>query len=58
MLAETAVPRCPQFSRGPDDVIGCGSTNVAWDKSDKVFDCLDCDIWFSRAQAFDERGPE
>ena len=49
-----AVPTCPTAKVGPDGhehtLAGCGSTNVAWDGSE-VFDCLDCGLYFSPAEA-------
>ncbi len=43
---------CPKTIRHEDDVIGCGSTNVAEDPSEPgVFDCFDCGIHFTREAA-------
>ena len=31
----------------PDDVCGCGSTNLDWGQNEEhLYDCLDCGIWF------------
>lgn len=38
--------RCPKTRRCKGDVVGCGSTNTRWNKSEGVYDCLDCGIWF------------
>lgn len=37
---------CPKTRRCKGDVVGCGSTNVRWNKSEGVYDCLNCGIWF------------
>ena len=43
---------CPRTIRHEDDVIGCGSTNVAEDPSEPgIFDCFDCGIHFTRDAA-------
>ncbi len=40
--------RCPTYSRGEYDVVGCGSTNLEGpDPGDGTYDCLDCGIWFT-----------
>ena len=52
-----AVPTCPTVSQHLNGgkhvehtVVGCGSTNVAWD-GQEMFDCLDCGIFFTPAEA-------
>jgi hypothetical protein len=42
---------CPKTRRCKGDVVGCGSSNVRWDASEKVYDCLDCGIWFTPRSA-------
>lgn len=43
--------RCPTHRRSPDDVVGCGSTNVRWNtQSDGLCDCFECGIFFSLAE--------
>ena len=40
--------RCPTTKRSPDDIVGCGSTNIGGpDTADGTYDCLDCGIWFT-----------
>jgi hypothetical protein len=39
--------RCPTTSRGPDDLVGCGSTNIQGPDTDGTYDCLDCGLWFT-----------
>jgi hypothetical protein len=42
---------CPNNRRGPDDVVGCGSTNVERSPDEPgQFDC-ECGMWFDEAEA-------
>lgn len=46
------IPTCPTSCRFEGDIVGCGSSNVAWDESDELYDCFDCGLFFNREQAF------
>ena len=49
MNVDKEAPTCPEITGREGEtgeIKGCGSTNVRFDQADKVWDCLDCGIWF------------
>ena len=37
---------CPTTTRHPNDIVGCGSSNVTGPDSEGFHDCLDCGMFF------------
>lgn len=48
--------RCPTHKRCPDDIVGCGSTNVTAPDDEGLYDCIDCGIWFRADETIGEGG--
>jgi hypothetical protein len=38
--------RCPTSVRYPDDLVGCGSTDVAGPDEEGLYDCRNCGLFF------------
>lgn len=53
VLIEGKIVRCPndKGANGDLTVVGCGSTHLQFDDSEKLFDCLECGIWFNTEEA-------
>lgn len=51
------VVRCPAgpnkgpLNPGEEPMEGCGSANVIWDADEQLYDCLNCGMWFTAAEA-------
>lgn len=43
---------CPSEARHPDDVVGCGSTNVSGPDEEGLFDCHDCGVFMNPLTAY------
>ena len=39
--------RCPSNRRHADDLVGCGSADVAGPDDEGIYDCLGCGLWFT-----------
>ena len=39
--------RCPPRPRWVGDLAGCGSTNIEGPDEEKLYDCLNCGLWFT-----------